>query len=332
MAKVSVIVPVYNVEKYLDRCVESIIKQTYENLEIILVNDGSTDSSGNMCDNYALNDKRIKVIHKKNGGLSSARNAGIDSASGDYYCFVDSDDWIANNMIETLLNLCDKYEAEISACTFQKMLDSSTQIESENSPEIKTYTSKEALANMFYSGSIGWSAAYKLYRSDLFKNIRYPVGRLMEDMGTTYKLYDICNKVVFINLPMYFYYIRSGSITTTLSSKRAKDAIHFTEEFIDFYNKNYPEILHYPQAHLAKIAPNFLVVLMATGEYSDGYVMKCAEAIRNHGFLAAKSPIVQFKYKPIVLLFKFFLDLTNNKIINNRLFQKVCTYISKYTK
>mgnify|MGYP003623332904 CR=1 FL=1 len=159
---ISVIIPVYNVEAYLDRCVASILRQSYNNLEIILVNDGSTDSSAQMCDAYAQADTRIRVIHKQNGGLSSARNAGIDIASGEYLAFIDSDDFIADDMLETLLGLCTKHKAQISACSFllsQKAAEITSQA---YDGAIFTLSPQDALIPMYLRDGIGWGS-WKLY-------------------------------------------------------------------------------------------------------------------------------------------------------------------------
>lgn len=187
---ISVIVPIYNVEKYLNKCIESIINQSYSNLEIILVDDGSKDSSGIMCDSYILKDKRIKVIHKENGGLSDARNVGLDKAKGEYIVFIDSDDWIDEKMIEILYNIIKKNNSDISICDYFLAYNEEIQTQKEDI-EIINLSNIEALKTI-YDKDLGvcmivaWN---KLYKRNLFKDdIRYPYGKIHEDEFTTYKL------------------------------------------------------------------------------------------------------------------------------------------------
>lgn len=229
--KISVIVPIYNVEKYLSRCVNSILNSNYKNLEIILVDDGSTDSCGCICDEYKKKDNRIRVIHKKNGGLSDARNKGIDMATGDYISFVDSDDAIDNDMFDYLLKILLENQCDISVCnyiTFSTMeLPRSSQKNSNRN--LKVYTNEKAL-DILLDGKISHSdyAWNKLYKRDLFKNIRYPVGRKMEDIGTTYKLYYIAKKIVIGDAIKYYYYQRNNSILGENSYLNYKDNLELS--------------------------------------------------------------------------------------------------------
>lgn len=211
---ISVVVPIYNVEKYLSRCVDSICAQTYTNLEIILVDDGSPDNCGKMCDEYAAKDSRIKVIHKENGGLSDARNVAIDVAQGEYLTFVDSDDYVSADYVEVLWNAMRKYDAEMSVCVpncFYEYKESDSTINSNYSVE-KVFDAKEALITMFYQRDFDTSAWGKLYHRALFENIRYPKGILYEDLPTTYRLIQCCKKVAYVNKPNYYYFIRGNSI------------------------------------------------------------------------------------------------------------------------
>ena len=210
---ISVIVPIYKVEKYLDKCVESIINQTYSKIEIILVDDGSPDRCGQMCDEYAIKDNRIKVIHKKNGGLSDARNVAIDIAAGEWITFVDSDDYITDDYIETLYNLVVKNHCEVSVALHSCFMDGQEPT-CKNKPIIeKIYQPLEAVEQMFYQEQFDTAAWAKLYHRRLFESgIRYPKGLLFEDLPTTYRLMLISNWVAFINKDVYFYCLRSSSI------------------------------------------------------------------------------------------------------------------------
>ena len=203
---ISVIVPIYNVEKYLNKCIESIINQSYSNLEIILVDDGSKDSSGIMCDSYILKDKRIKVIHKENGGLSDARNVGIDKAKGEYIVFIDSDDWIDEKMIEILYNIIKKNNSDISICDYFLAYNEEIQTQKEDI-EIINLSNIEALKKI-YDKDLGvcmivaWN---KLYKRNLFKDdIRYPYGKIHEDEFTTYKLLYKAEKISYTKQKMYY--------------------------------------------------------------------------------------------------------------------------------
>lgn len=210
---VTVVVPVYNVEKYLKESLYSVINQSYRNLDIILVDDGSTDSSGSICDSFASQDSRIRVVHKENGGLSEARNTAIQIAKGRYITFIDSDDIVSKNMIDYLWRTIKSDGSDISICNFScfsKKLPSSCNKEEYNKPEYMSGVAGIKL--MFYQIDSDVSASYKLYRTVLFDEIRYPKGLIFEDLATTYKLFLIANKVSYINVPLYYYRQREGSI------------------------------------------------------------------------------------------------------------------------
>ena len=205
---ISVIVPVYNVEHYLNRCVDSILAQTYSDLEILLVDDGSTDNSGAICDVYARQDARVQVIHKKNGGLSDARNCGIEHAKGRYFCFVDSDDGIAPQMIEVLYRELLENAADISAVGWKAFDTEAFPSIEEQEASSKILQPKEAIRQILCSEELGDCAWNKLYKCSLFQEIQYPYGRMLEDLGTTYRLFEKCVHIVYCPVPLYFYYQR----------------------------------------------------------------------------------------------------------------------------
>jgi len=239
--KISIIVPVYNVEKYLKECIESILSQTYKNIEIILIDDGSTDNSGKICDEYLKKDSRVKVIHKENGGLSDARNTGIEIASGKYIGFVDSDDYIAKDMYDFLYQNIKRKNAEISGCN--RFLVYENKIEIYGKKECyEVMDSQRAIQMLCTIGYIGASAYTKLYEAKLFKDIRYPKGKINEDMYTTYKLFDKANRIVYDATPKYYYRQRSGSITN--SKNINSDCIQAAENLIQFVEQKYPNILN----------------------------------------------------------------------------------------
>ncbi|WP_391116738.1 glycosyltransferase family 2 protein [Psychrobacillus sp. L3] len=235
---ITVIVPIYKVEAYLHRCVDSILNQTYKNLEILLIDDGSPDKCGEICDEYAKLDERIKVIHKKNGGLSDARNAGIEIAKGEYISFIDSDDWIHVEYIEKLYQLLRKTDSDISVCDFIRT--STEDIQGENSKEIiYEYSNVEALGQFldkFYVQMV--IACGKLYKRKLFEEIRFPVGRIHEDEFTTYKLIYKAEKIVLTTDQLLYYWQRKDSIMGVgFNIKNRLHAIDAYKERAEFFEK-----------------------------------------------------------------------------------------------
>lgn len=221
---VSVIVPIYKVEPYLAQCVDSIINQTYKNLEIILVDDGSPDNCPKMCDEYAKKDSRIVVIHKENGGLSDARNVGLDIAKGDWITFVDSDDWIADNFVETLQKAASDYQADIAIASYHEEPNGASQ---DSAQSFKLFTSHELLWHLCASDVKGLMSAWgKLFQKSCFSAIRFPFGKLYEDAHINYKLYFNASKIYYSPKELYHYRIRPDSIMgKTTSSTHALEPL-----------------------------------------------------------------------------------------------------------
>lgn len=210
---ITIIIPVYNVEQYLEKCLDSVINQDYPDLEIILVDDGSPDQCGEICENYAKKDARIKVIHKKNGGLSDARNVAIDIALGEYITFVDSDDYVSSDYVSTLYELIKKNNCKISASGYIRF--GQDDVLKDGNKVIKEYlfSRDNAIKEMFYQKKFDTSAWAKLYHRSLFSDrLRYPVGLLYEDLPTTYKLFQKSDNVAFSTKETYFYLSRPTSI------------------------------------------------------------------------------------------------------------------------
>ena len=224
---ISVIVPVYRVEAYLKCCVDSIRNQTYSNLEIILVDDGSPDNCGALCDEMVLQDSRIRVIHKPNGGLSDARNAGIDIAQGEYLGFVDSDDWIEPGMYEQLLTEALQENVKLVCGGRYDFFEETGEKKVGLCPEHREVVSGEELVRRIFTWQRIDSAAWdKLYHRSLLQTIRYPVGKIVEDVPTTYKIALLAGRAVMLNVPVYNYRHRPGSITTAGISDKV---FHFPE-------------------------------------------------------------------------------------------------------
>ena len=248
MPKISVIVPVYKVEKYLNRCVDSILSQTFTDFELILVDDGSPDNCGRICDEYAGLDKRIVVIHKENGGLSDARNAGIDwvfaHSNSEWITFIDSDDWVHIQYLELLYKAVVDYDVCISSCGFIRT-DSFSELEQKafigdvkmivDSPEALL---RQGLNYNQYNIIISCS---RLYKKNLFNDIRFPVGRIHEDEFTTYKLIYKCDKVCVLRVGLYCYFRNQESIMHSgISNKKYNDKLNALVDRCDyFYNNNY---------------------------------------------------------------------------------------------
>lgn len=236
---ITIVVPIYKVEDYLHRCVNSLLEQTYKNLEIILVNDGSPDGCGAICDEYAKFDDRIKVIHKTNGGLSDARNAGIEAAQGNYISFVDSDDWVHQEFISNLYKLLVKTNSDISICNFIKTSSESINLEitTGDTFQFNNYESLKQLTNDKYyiQMVVAWG---KLYKRSLFDNIRFPIGRVHEDEFITYKLLYKANKVVLTTSQLLYYWQRQDSIMGSgFNIKHKNDIFAALEERAEFFSK-----------------------------------------------------------------------------------------------
>ena len=240
--KITIIVPIYNVEKYLDRCIQSIICQTYKNIEIILVDDGSTDSSLKICNNYKT-DNRIIILHKNNGGLSSARNYGLKYATGKYLYFLDSDDYICANTIEILYKNAKENNACITCGKELFVYDSTT-----NLGLIKNYDSDEfsneiALEKILYMNGISNSSCNKLYKTKLFSGITFPEGELYEDLGTIYKVFGIAKRIVTVNAYTYNYFMRHDSITHIAFREKEMVTLKFSSDILAYVEENYKNII-----------------------------------------------------------------------------------------
>lgn len=239
MKKISVIVPIYNVEKYLAKCIESIIHQTYSELEIILVNDGSTDRCGKICDEYKEKDSRIQVIHKKNGGLSDARNVGIEIASGDYVVCIDSDDYVDLDMFEYCLTELESIDADIVVCgTKIDFEDGATKIKCNKNKEV--LSTKEALIKLNSFSSFDMSVCNKIFKKEIVNGILFPVGKKSEDYFVMFQYFNRANRILILPEAKYHYFQRANSISR--GKNITHDYIEGARTQQEFFRKNYPEI------------------------------------------------------------------------------------------
>ena len=251
MPLISVVVPVYKVEKYLDRCVQSIVDQTWSNQEIILVDDGSPDNCGAMCDAWAEKDSRIKVIHKKNGGLSDARNAGMAIASGTYMGFVDSDDYISPDMYQLLYDRMIADDADITACGVEMIFEDGTSPRSLTSSGSCVLNNAEAMEAVIRESWLKQPVWYKLYKTELVRDIPFPVGKYHEDVFWTWQAVAQAEKVSVFEKPCYCYVQRSGSIMAERYTLRRLDAVEAKAARHVYLKKNYPELLNLSAVSLA---------------------------------------------------------------------------------
>lgn len=267
---ISVIVPIFNVEKYLEKCVTSICKNTYKNIEIILVDDGSTDKCGQMCEKYIKKDSRIKVIHKENGGLSSARNAGIEVAKGDYYLFIDSDDYIDIEMIEYLVKAAEKYQSQVISGGYER-------IDENGNSKLKTLLKEKEylgvnsiLEGLFVENNISIVAWGKLYRKDIFEQgIRFLEGKNHEDNIFSMDLFEYIQSYVTISRCDYKYLIRDDSITKMAFNIKKLDALDANYYMLESCKRNWPQYEKYVWILLAKCC-FYLYSDMKRASYNDG--------------------------------------------------------------
>lgn len=275
---ISIIVPIYKVEKYLDKCINSIVNQTYRHLEIILVDDGSPDKCGNICDEYAKRDKRIIVIHKENGGLSDARNAGLDIATGNYITCIDSDDYVSIDYIEYLYNLIEKSKADVSVCNMKLIFqDKKTDYRIISDYE-KIFTPEEAIKTMLYQSDFDNSAWGKLFKSNLFKDIRFPKNKLFEDFAIMYKLISNTRKIIYGSKQKYFYIIREDSIMKKEFNLKKMDLINFSKDMVKYVTNKYPNL---KKAAIRRDTISNIQILCQLIHCKPSYIQQEKELIKN---------------------------------------------------
>lgn len=283
---ISVIVPVYNVEHFLPRCVDSILAQTHKNLEIILVDDGAKDRSGAICDEYAVKDPRVTVIHKENGGLSSARNAGLDAARGEYIAFVDSDDWIEPEMYGHMLSLMEKYDAGLVCAGRYDVSEKTGQKTDGLCPKREeAVTAEELVGRIFLWDGCDSSACDKLYHRTLLESFRYPEGKVCEDVPVTYRIVLQAGRAVLCDRPFYNYFHRAGSISTQKAI--TEKTFHFSQHTALIYphiRENHPAIE--PQAaylRVRSLAHILLLLDQAEKPVRQQFARQCRDARKELG-------------------------------------------------
>lgn len=287
---ISIIVPVYNVEKYLDRCIKCLISQSYRNIEIILVNDGSTDNSKKICKKYKKIDHRIKLINKENGGLSEARNYGIKESKGNYLFFIDSDDCMHTDTISFLYKQLKNNDADIATILYRKIYeDDNVTDEIISAPTSFVYDNTEALEKLLYQENCTTSAWGKLYKKDLFRNVEYPVGKVHEDFPVTYKLFYKSTKVVISDAKMYYYLLRKTSITGSNYNAKRAISLQFAKEETEFVQKKVPSLIS--AANNREFMEGIFTILSIGNSKDFNDVKKQAKAIvKKYRFCVIKDP------------------------------------------
>lgn len=304
--KISVIIPVYNVDKYVEKCLKSIINQTYNNLEIIIVNDGSTDNSLMICEKIAKKDKRIKIITQKNGGLSLARNTGIKNSTGDYIAFIDSDDYVSKRFIEVLYNTLIANNADISVCDYI-YVDENDHKWSKTKKMNKIYSNIDAIKDLFVGNQdtevMSWN---KLYKKSLFldNNILFPEGMIHEDNFTTYKLYYFSKSIALVDEKLYFYLQRNNSIMGKKFNVKRLNILLAIDETKQFFEKKKidlsKEILCYKIKVSVTVFNN-----MIKDNYNGKEKYELLNDIKDNFCLYFNNNYLSFKFKLMLFLIKY---------------------------
>ncbi len=314
---VSVIIPIYNVQDYLARCIDSVLAQNYKDLEIILVDDGSHDTSGDICDEYDLKYRHVRVIHKTNGGLSDARNAGLEVAQGKYVTFIDGDDYVHPRFVEALINTIETTGAQIAACTWQELKDGDTPREVIfDKASCRIFSQEEAINTVFYQGELNHSACSRIFEKQLFDDLRFHEGVLYEDLAIIYPLLRKVEKVALLKAPMYYYMHRAGSILTTISLRRTQVLDHL-EALEQQVAKEAPQYLPAVRSRHLSACFNMLRLMPFRDPKWQPTKQRAWDYIKKMRFSCIKDKNVRFKNKIAILLSYFGLNVLTF-IINKR--------------
>ena len=241
---VTIIIPVFNVERYIVECLESVVCQSYNNIEIIIINDGSTDNSLSVCERYARMDSRIALYSKENGGLSEARNYGLDRANGEFIMFLDSDDYLSRNCVESMVNSILETKADIVSGRVRRFVNPDDFLYDNGSIFSEVLNKHDAMREMLQEGKTNTMACAKLYRSELFDTVRFCVGKYHEDIYIMHILFDRIHSLSIIGDVVYYYRLNSNSISEGVFTVRRKDAVYAERERLDFVQKYYPEFIN----------------------------------------------------------------------------------------
>jgi len=317
--KLSIIVPVYNIELYVSDCLDSILAQTFSDYEIIVVNDGSTDHSGHICEAYASRDERITVIHQAYGGVSAARNTGIERATGAYIGFVDGDDRIKPDMYERLHELCVNTNSDISICTLGREINGKLINPDNGLADVTELDHNEALSELFKGTLYRFSLCNKLFKASCFKNIQFPEGRIHEDLSTTYKLFANSRKSVFIDKVGYLYIKRDNSILTSRFSEKRMDSFIGWNEILPFMSKHYEELSEEVLACFAYWAVDniyYILNQVKNKQAKRNYLRGIQASLNPYYSVVLKKTSLPVKYRTIIRLLHHHVGLL---LVMNRL-------------
>ncbi len=283
---ISVLVPVYNVEKYLARCLDSILNQTYTDFEIILVDDGSTDKSGEICDQYRSQHNCIRVIHQENAGLAQVRNVSYANSKGKYITFVDSDDAIEKNYLETLINDIESTSADIAVCSWSEMTDDGVRTEltwDQKEKGLQVWSTEEAVKSLLYQKAIDNNAWGKLYTRKVLEGVLYPAGRVYEDIATTYKTFLNAKRVCYRPAALYLYTTNTAGISQSAFSPKRMDLIDMAEGMFTDIAKRFSKYETAARARLLRAYIHVYLQIPDCAEF-EAYKRRVAEGIRKHCF------------------------------------------------
>lgn len=300
---ISIIIPVYKVEDRLDSCVESVVSQSYENLQIILVDDGSPDRSGQLCDEWAKKDNRIEVIHKQNGGMSSARNAAFEIMRGEYVFFMDSDDLLDKETCSILYNLIIDKDADIASCRQLDIFDTQS-IEFIRDGDINVMDRETAICDIWYQ-RIWPSACAKLYKSNLFDNLRFTDGLYYEDVDIVYQIYWNADSIVETTAKLYGYIHHSGTVTTSAFSKKDLDILKITDKINVFVSDKSDKLKNAARAYSCAAALRFLLNAPNEEEFVDG-INKSKNTIKQNHKEVLRDKNIRRKLKLALILYLYF--------------------------
>lgn len=307
--KISVIIPVYNVMEYLERCVSSVLRQTYRNLEVILIDDGSPDDSGVLCDRIAQSDTRVSVINTENRGTACARNSGLDAACGDYISFIDSDDIIEADMLSLLAALIENNHSEMSVCSFMPNKNGVNMPPRVYSEKTRVLSVEEALRSLFEPDGIGFSACNKLFSAKLFGNLRFREGILMEDKDITYRIISQCTSVAYCDAPKYIYFMSENSVMRSDFCEKKLISFEINERMERFFCEKYPRLVRAFRCYGVKLGVIELAQ-MSHFHYSDfSYYEKSAALLRKGFICSLFTNVVSKRYTAAavpILLCRFF--------------------------
>lgn len=305
LSLISVIVPVYKTREYLTRCVNSLLEQTYTNLEILLIDDGSPDGAGELCDYFASNDKRVRVIHKQNGGISDARNCGLDNFKGEYFVFVDSDDYVRADYVEYLYRLVCDFDCKLAVCGYDVLFTDGNSIKRADDARY-TVSAKECLEKLFYDEFVTVGPWAKIYSRELIGDIRYPVGKLFEDAGTTYRFMMKCDKIAFGEASKYYYAVRSQSIVTSDFNPNKLDLIEMSDQMCDAAEERWPELAAASLRRRVYVRFSTINQMLNTDRYPEkrGEMIRFVRANRSVIMRDGRAPL-RDKIAMIMMMFGF---------------------------